>query len=107
MITKLTHPVSGELKRITLDEMLALADESIYEQLTRLYNTDKYTGLVCFEVLDMCSSQLGHRTFCVIGGDTFPNVESLVNGNVHLGDVPSRMAYPKVYCLKDEGNEKD
>lgn len=54
-----------------------------------------------FEVLDLSSSQVGHRTFLAYGPGRTHTKETAAAGR--LGDVPSRFAYAVAYADTPEG----
>ncbi|HYG24484.1 MAG TPA: hypothetical protein VEH04_17025 [Verrucomicrobiae bacterium] len=84
--------ISGEIKELTEDEFLDLFDPSVHEVLKVKSKLPGADAVVCFEVLDMSSSQCGHRTALVIGPGCTYQEGHLVDAR--LGDVPSRFAYP-------------
>jgi hypothetical protein len=90
----IVNPISGTLRELSRAEFLALFDSTVHEAIraaTELPGTD---ALVCMEVLQMDSSQCGHRTALAVGpGRTF-KVSDLSTAGFRLGDVPSRFAYP-------------
>jgi hypothetical protein len=85
-------PVTN-IKDITLDALIALFDPSVHDRLRELAKRETVSHLVVFEVLDLSSSQLGHRTAVAIGpGCTYTQLYQIKNQR--LGDVPSRFQYP-------------
>lgn len=97
-----TNPVSGAVKRLPLAELLAMADEAIRERITGMLARPEpeASGVMCYEVLQMDSSQVGHRSFVVFGpGCTYKDAAEAAKGR--LGDVPSRFAYPVAYYEKE------
>ena len=98
------HPVSGPIRELSIGDFLALCDESVHSAI--LQAAARYpdrTALVCFENIDLSSSQLGHRTACVVGpSNTFRSLEHLTQPGVRLGDVPSRFQYPVAYVTQGE-----
>jgi hypothetical protein len=90
----LKHNISGTIAQLDEAAFFELFDSSVHgamrESLKR-YPTAE--GLVCFENLQMDSSQLGRRTAAVFGPDN-----TFKQSNLHearLGDVPSRFQYPR------------
>lgn len=102
------NPTSGTVKSLTYEEFMALLRERKYddekitwvERMVKAHaatESEEPYGLIFFEVLDMCSSQLGSSTV-VLGGPTCSNtVDQLIAGR--LGDVPSRFKYPTAVHL--------
>src|SRR5262245_48952029 len=98
-MTDIRNPISGTVKAVPLDQLLAMADEDIRERLTSMLAQSHVSGLMCYEVLQMDSSQFGHRHFMIYGpGCTYRTAADAANGR--LGDVPSRFAYPVAYYEK-------
>lgn len=100
MATEYRNPISGPLKPITKQQLFALADPEVNETLARLLFYGETTAIVVFEVLQMDSSQCGHRQFLSIGPTrTYKTIAEVAPH--HLGDVPSRFAYPVSYYEKE------
>jgi hypothetical protein len=93
-----TNPVSGEVKEISIHDLLEKMDPDVHGAIMRsagLY-PDK-EALVLMENLQMDSSHFGNRTVLVMGpSNSWPLSEVEKNG-FRLGDVPSRFQYPVAY----------
>lgn len=78
-------------------EYLRLFDPSVRDAVRASLQRPGVAAAICYEVLDMCSSQHGRRTSMICGpGCTY----TLEQGLSHrLGDVPSRFAYPIHYTV--------
>lgn len=87
----------------TLEEFLALFDESVHGQIREALELPGTDGVACMTVLDMSSSSLGMRTALVFGPERSCKTEELPNR--HLGDVPSRFQYPE-FCWFKPGCEQ-
>lgn len=86
-----------------LDEFLCMFDRDVHTDILSKFNSSGVTAVVCFENLDMDSSQLGARTAVIVGPEcTYKDVEACQGQ--HLGDVPSRFQWPVVYCRKESFN---
>lgn len=84
-------------KELPWGEFLVLFDAEVHAALNRAATRPGVTHLVCFTNLDLCSSQMGHRTACVVGEPyTYRNLDMAREGR--LGDVPSRFQYPTEYA---------
>jgi len=92
------HSVSGEVRELNEAEFLALFDESVRADIRRKGTGDGVEAVVCFENLDMWSSNLGHRTAMIVGpGCTYQLAQIETLPNFRLGDVPSRFQYPVAF----------
>jgi hypothetical protein len=97
-MTPLIHPVSGLLKRLRETEFFELFDPECHNAI--LAAAARYPdaeGIVCCEVLDLCSSQCGHRSALVVGPSNSWTLEFVATTPFRLGDVPSRFQYPTAY----------
>lgn len=92
------------MKQLTAKEFLSLFDPSVHDQIKAAAKRyPNATAVVCFENLDMCSSELGHRSALVVGPDnTFTSVEDC--RGKHLNDLPSQRQYPVSWCPTGELN---
>lgn len=91
------HVISGEIVELKLEEFLALFDESIHTNILEL--TKHYPdaqGLVCFENIQLDSSERGMRTASVFGPSNTYNEGNL--SDVRLGNLPSNFRYPRYIC---------
>lgn len=100
------------------EKFLELVAESIKkqlkEQITKLLDrSDENRSLpddeaiVCFENLDMSSSQYGHRVFMTVGPARTYTLEDVKQDSVHLGEVPSQFLHPVQYWrCGNEAQEK-
>lgn len=91
------NSISGEVRQVSWDHMIELADKSVRERLCTAADREGVAGMVMYEVLDMSSSQHGRRSFLVYGPGcvSAKTLEEAIAGR--LGDVPSRFAYPVAY----------
>lgn len=94
--------IGGEVKPMSKAEFYALFAPETQDELERKWVGDTgLTGFVCYENLQMDSSQFGTRTALAFGaGFSAPNPERAVEMYPRLGDVPSRFQYPVAYCSK-------
>ena len=98
------NPISGKLKRITLEDLFGLFDPEIHKQIQTLHDKPNALGLVVYENLQMDSSQFGARAVLVVGpGFSTPSIE--IASKNRLGDVPSRFQYPTKYVAPDSIEE--
>lgn len=94
-MSNLVHPVSGELKELTPNDFLNLFDPSVHSAI--LASAARYPdkeALVCFENIDMSSSQIGQRAALVVGPSNTYKLEDIIKPGARLGDIPSRFQYP-------------
>jgi len=92
------HPVSGTIRKVTEVEFLDMFDVSVQNAI--MASAARYRdceALVCFENLQMDSSQLGARTALVVGPNNTLKLAQLEDGGTRLGDCPSRFQYPVAY----------
>jgi len=74
-------------KHVGFDDYLKLFDESLRGKICGSALGDGVTHVVCFENLDMWSSQLGHRTSMVVGTKQAYTLEKLLGTPfARLGD---------------------
>lgn len=92
------------LPRITVAEMLARADAEIHPRLHDLLGKlNEGGGLVCYENVQLDSSQAGQRTFLVFGAPySMGTAEEVVAKHRWLHDLPSQRQHPTAYCLKGD-----
>lgn len=77
-----------------LEEFLALFDESVHTNiLEAMKHYPDAQGLICFENLQLDSSQAGDRTAVVFGPSNTFNESNLADAR--LGSVPSNFQYPR------------
>jgi hypothetical protein len=97
---ELKHPVSGPVQVVPMiSEFLELFDASVRDRIFKNISQPDVSGCVCFEVLQLDSSSRGHRQALIYGpGCTYKTAEEICAG--HLGDVPSRFAYPKYIFIR-------
>ncbi len=90
------NDIGGEIVQVPWDQLIEMVDEGLRTAVCNMAAREGVEGVVCFEVLQMDSSQFGHRTFMCFGpGCTYKDVPT-----GHLGDVPSRFAWPVAYWSK-------
>lgn len=93
-MAKVTNPVE-----VSRPEFVALFDSKVHDALNRLIDKPQTRGIVCFENLDFCSSELGARSALAYGeAYTYKDLATTLDG--HLGDMPSRFQYPVKYYVK-------
>lgn len=98
MPEELIHPVSGKLKKLTEAEFIDLFDPSVRDAVLALAaRHPDCEAIVCFENLDLSSSNLGARTALVVGPSNTYKLEDIIKPGARLGDVPSRFQYPVSY----------
>lgn len=86
-------------KQVTREEFLALFQKELHSQINRHIDRRDVLGVVCFENIDMSSSDLGQRSALIYGAKcTCKTLDICLAGR--LGDVPSRFQYPKYYYVK-------
>lgn len=92
------HTVSGEVRQLPEEEFLALFDTSVHEAIKANAAKEGVEAVICFENLDMWSSQFGLRTAMIVGPSCTYQLATL-GPDFRLGDVPSRFQYPTAYWL--------
>lgn len=92
-------------RHVSFEDYLRLFDESVHGKIRASALQPGITHVVCFEVLDLWSSNVGHRVSLVVGtkpeGAEIPSWtldRVLGTPNFRLGDVPSRFQYPVAYA---------
>jgi hypothetical protein len=86
----------SNLKKWSLDGLLAQFDASVHDQLRRLATMPGTTHIVVFENIQMDSSECGAKSALGIGPmRTTKTLEEAAAG--HLGDLPSQRKYPCAY----------
>lgn len=98
MSEELQNPVSGKLKKLTLEEFLALFDPEVHDGIrAAIARYPDCEGIVCMENLQMDSSQFGARSALVMGPSNSWPLVKVKEAGFRLGDVPSRFQYPTAY----------
>lgn len=98
MSEKLIHPISGEIRKVNEVEFLDMFDPSVHDQI--LASAARYKdceALVCFQKLDLSSSQRGQTTALVVGPSNTYKLSDIVKPEARLGDLPSRFQYPVAF----------
>jgi hypothetical protein len=80
-------------------QLLEMFDPTVHSRLIANWNKPGVTGMVVFECLDMCSSNLGKRSALLTGADCTYKSASACEGQ-HLNDLPSQRQYPTCYAEK-------
>ena len=97
-----TRPLAQNVitaRHVKLEDLLRLFDEEVHGKIRGAALQEGVTHVVCFENLDMWSSQLGARTALVVGSkQSFTLEKVLGTPYFRLGDVPSRFKYPVAYA---------
>lgn len=96
--------VSGEIKVLTEDEFLKLFYPKTQSKVKLLGDQADTQVLVCFENLQMDSSNCGHRQAMAVGPKRTYQVETL--RTMRLGDVPSQFTYPVAVWLSHMSEEE-
>lgn len=86
-----------ELKEVTFEEFLKMFDPIMHDRIKKSASDQKAEYVVCFQNLQMDSSNFGKRTMMVIGpACTSKTVDEIREG--HLGQTPSTFQYPVAYA---------
>jgi hypothetical protein len=97
----INNMIGGEVKLVSKAQLFALFSPHMQDELEEKWTADGVTGFVCFENLQMDSSEAGKRTAYAFGaGMTYDSAKQLVREVPRLGDAPSRFQYPVSYCVK-------
>jgi hypothetical protein len=105
--------IGGEIKLVSKPEFYALFSPDAQDQMERLWAEEGTTGFICYENLQMDSSNFGHRSALAFGTgrSTGRSADEALEVTPRLGDVPSRFQYPVAYCTKYDAysnhHEKD
>lgn len=93
------------VRHVSFEDFLKLFDEEVHGKIRASALQPGITHVVCFENLDMWSSNHGHRSSLVVGvkpaGAEIPSwtlERVLSTPHFRLGDVPSRFQYPVAYA---------
>lgn len=93
------NQINGEVKKISLPEFLTLFAPAVQDAIVKIYAREDVSGVVCYENLDLSSSQIGTRSALAYGpGCQVKTIEEAAK--YRLGDVPSRFQYPVAYASK-------
>lgn len=85
------------MKGMDFEDLLALFEPSVRTAIRAAALSCDATHVVCFEDLDVCSSELGKRTAVCMGPTcTYKSPED--TGGKWLNDLPCRRQYPRVYA---------
>lgn len=101
-------------KEATIQELMAsYAEVATEEALTQArervefwFKDPDVRGVVMFQNLDMCSSNLGEATIVVVGKHRTLSKFEDADGK-HLGDVPSRFQWPTLFARKPDDEEDE
>lgn len=86
------NDIGGEIRQVNWSQLLEMVDEDIRGRLAAMASKDGVSGVVCFENMQV-GLLCGQRHFMIYGPDcTYKDVPT-----GHLGDVPSRFAWPVAY----------
>lgn len=86
-------------RHVSLEDFFRLFDQDVHGKIRGAALADGATHVVCFENLDMWSSQAGARTALVVGAKQTYTLEQILRKPFsRLGDVPSRFQYPVAYA---------
>lgn len=84
---------------LSFDDFLQLFAEDLHGKIRGFALKDGVTHVVCFENLDMWSSELGQRSAVIVGSKQTHSIESILDTPYsRIGDVPSRFRYPVAYA---------
>jgi hypothetical protein len=93
--------IGGEVKPISKAQFFALFSPPMQDELEEKWTDDGVAGFVCYENLQMDSSEFGKRDALVFGpGFTFNSAKHAVRVTPRFGNVPSNFKYPVAYCVK-------
>jgi hypothetical protein len=97
-MNKLINPVSGEVKEITIFDLLEKMDPSTHASIMEMAARypDK-EALVLFECLQMDSGHCGSLSVLAMGPSNSWPLSKVEDAGFRLGDVPSRFLYPVAY----------
>jgi hypothetical protein len=88
------------ISQISLNQMLALMDESVRDRVVALAHNPGITHLVFFENQALDSSHLGESSVVAIGPEnTFKSLADIEGKWLH--DLPSQRQYPQFWCDVD------
>ena len=114
-MSKIVHPVSGEVNKISVDELLSkflglthfsesdseLINGSL-EKVDLAVEVSCAKGVILFENLDLSSSRLGQMSIRVYGPCCgIRTIKEVENPACHVGDLPSQRQYPVAYAVLD------
>ena len=94
-MSKIVHPVVGEVKEVDLESFLVNFDEEIFhliEQSALRYPNAQ--AIVCLRVEQMGSPAFGHTQALVVGPSNTWTLETVCTTHFRTGDVPSQFHYP-------------
>lgn len=99
-----TNMIGGIVKPVSKIEFWSLFSPPMQDELANKACDEGVVGFVCFENLQMDSSQFGKRSAVAFGpGCTSANPRDVVARFPRLGETPSQFQYPTCYCItKDE-----
>lgn len=87
------NDIGGEIRQVSWDQLIMMVDENLRTRIAKIADRADVNGVVMFENMQMDSSLCGQRHFMIYGpGCTYKDVPT-----GHLGDVPSRFAWPVAY----------
>lgn len=92
--------VKQKEKKAAFDKAEAEAVRSslkVYEIVEGWLNDPLLDGVLVLEVLDMCSSYLGQKTFVKLGTNCTWQL-AMANSSLRVGDLPSQTYYATSYC---------
>jgi hypothetical protein len=89
----MTHPVSGPVRELNETEFLGLFDASVRDRIKANSQKPGVDAVVCFENLQMDSSEFGKRSALIMGPGCSHALTEIETGG-RLGDTPSRHQYP-------------
>jgi hypothetical protein len=96
-----TNVIGGEVKSVSKAQFFALFSPPMQDELEEKWTDEGAAGFVCYENLQMDSSEFGKRTAHVFGpGFAYNSVGQVVRSVPRLGGAPSRFQYPVAYCVK-------
>ena len=86
------NKVGGEIKVMEWAEFAQLFDPAIHPDILKAAELPGTSALVCFENLDLSSSELGRRSCLAVGPMRARTEQQALES--HLGMTPSRFQYP-------------
>lgn len=93
------------MDEISEKQLFGMFGEQVHGKIREKLDLEMVHGMIVFECVDTCSSNLGRRTAVTYGpGGTIPTLKS-ANGK-WLGDLPSQRQHARWYYVKPTAQEK-
>lgn len=92
------------MKTISKDELFALFDKKVRDEISQRLKQTYVDGIVVFENINLSSPHVGHRTACVYGAPyTLKSADDAKTA--HLHDLPSLRQHAVAIYTKPEAAE--